>query len=255
MRKVIFVISLILVFALRIQVLAKNSPLIIFAAASTTELMKEIKTEYYKNYTKEISISFASSSTLAKQIQNGAPAHIYISANSLWMDYLIKNNAVIKSSNFILMRNSLCIIASLQSKIESTEFKAILTNFKGRLAMGDPDHVPAGMYAKETLKSLALWNSLKTRIAAANNVKHALLFVEKNECELGIVYITDALNNKNVKIIKEIPQNLHKKIVYPVSKTKEKHSDQEIFMEFLKTDKIVSIIKKYGFKPGDDSDD
>ncbi|WP_416379560.1 MULTISPECIES: molybdate ABC transporter substrate-binding protein [unclassified Gilliamella] len=220
----------------------------LFAAASLTNAMQDIAAEYKTNHkNQEIIFSFASSSVLAKQIEQGAPADIFMSADQKWMTYLIEHNLVKNKED--LLKNSLVLIAPKQSKLEkidinsSTDWNAILPKTE-RLAIGDPDHVPAGLYAKESLTYLGVFDKLAPQFAPASNVRDALMLVERNEAALGIVYSTDAKVSDKVKIIGVFPANSFDPIEYPIALLKPEAKE---FYQYLKSPEAKRIFEKYGF--------
>lgn len=220
----------------------------LFAAASLTNAMQEIATSYQTEHQdSEIVFSFASSSVLAKQIEQGAPADIFMSADQKWMDYLIEHKVATDKQN--LLKNGLVLIAPKQSKLENVEINAN-TNWQAilpkgeRLAVGDPDHVPAGLYAKESLTNLGVFDKLLPQMAPASNVRDALMLVERNEAALGIVYSTEAKVSDKVKIIGSFPADTFKSIEYPITLLK---ADAKEFYQYLNSEKAKAIFQKYGF--------
>jgi molybdate transport system substrate-binding protein len=201
-----------------------------------------------------ITTSFASSSTLAKQIANGAPADIFLSANKKWMDFLEKKGAIEKSSCFDLLGNRIVLIAPLQSQIQTFEINkdldlAALLGSQGRLSMGDPGHVPAGMYGRQAMENLRLWDQVKDRLAPMKDVRAALVMVERGETPLGQVYATDAAISKKVRIVATFPLKSHPPIVYPVAAVARQESGAASdFLNFLKTQEARAIFEKYGFE-------
>jgi len=234
--------------------LAEDSQLLVFAAASTTNAVGEAGKLFESKTGIKVVNSFASSSTLAKQIAQGAPAHVFVSANVKWMDYLEKEEAIEKATRFNLLRNRLVLIApsaSPQEKInlsETTDLVALLGD--SRLAMGDPDHVPAGIYARQAMTSLGMWPVLEKKIAAAANVRAALALVESGESSLGVVYATDAAITDKVKVLALFPLESHPPIVYPVAEVKgQKNPAAGRYLEFLKSAEAAAVFTKYGFQP------
>lgn len=165
--------------------------------------------------------SYASSSTLARQIEAGAPADIFISADQKWMDYAQNKNALYKSTRITLLTNSLVVIAPKHAEQPyftlnaKTDWKALLHG--GRLAVGDPEHVPAGIYAKEALQKLGSWDTVVPQLAPATDVRAALALVERNEAPLCVVYGSDAVASQAVKIVVTFPEASHKKVEYPMA--------------------------------------
>lgn len=243
MRRIIGV-SLFIVTLLVSLTTSATQKITVFAAASLTNAMQEIATTYKDA---EIVFSFASSSVLAKQIEQGAPADIFMSADQKWMNYLIEHKVATDKQN--LLKNGLVLIAPKQSKLEkieinaNTDWQAILPKGE-RLAVGDPDHVPAGLYAKESLTNLGVFDKLLPQMAPASNVRDALMLVERNEAALGIVYSTDAKVSDKVKIIGSFPAETFTPIEYPITLLKPEAKE---FYQYLSSETAKKIFQKYGF--------
>lgn len=232
---------------------AAESGVVVFAAASTTNAVTEIG-ELYAGQTKvAITPSFASSSTLAKQIASGAPADLYLSANKKWMDFLEEKDRVVKESRLDLLGNRIVLIAPAADDARQITVKSgvRLVDYlgeDGRLAMGDPDHVPAGMYGKKAMENLGLWDQVKDRLAPMKDVRAALVLVERGEAPLGLVYATDAAISKKVRVVGTFALDSHPPIVYPVAPVAGgKTAEAMKFMDFLKTPEARAVFKKYGF--------
>lgn len=226
-------------------------PVMVFAAASTTNAVSDAVKAYEAEGKGKAVASFASSSTLAKQIAHGAPAQVYLSANVKWMNYLADKKLLEPGTRVDLLGNRLVLIAPKGAK-ERGPIKAGMPLIQwlgdGRLAVGDPDHVPAGIYAKQALKSLGLWEKAEPRLARAANVRAALALVERGEAPLGIVYSTDAAITPKVTVVGIFPEGSHKPIIYPLSLLKgEATSQAKAFWQFLQGDEAKGIFKKYGF--------
>lgn len=223
----------------------------IFAAASTTNAINDIAALFKKQGGIDVVSSFASSSTLAKQIEQGAPASIFISADEDWMNYLAKKNLISPASRCDLVGNSLVLIAPASGKIvKIDDVKSQIMAALGaeRLATGDPDHVPAGKYAKAAMTKLGIWQDVEPRLARAGDVRGALALVERGEVPLGIVYSTDAAVGKNVKIVGAFPPDSYPPVVYPAALIKANVSpDADKFFQFLKGAEAKAIFEKYGF--------
>lgn len=243
MRRIIGV-SLFIVTLLVSLTTSATQKITVFAAASLTNAMQDIATSYKDA---EIVFSFASSSVLAKQIEQGAPADIFMSADQKWMNYLIEHKVATDKQN--LLKNGLVLIAPKQSKLEkveinaNTDWQAILPKGE-RLAVGDPDHVPAGLYAKESLTNLGVFDKLLPQMALASNVRDALMLVERNEAALGIVYSTDAKVSDKVKIIGSFPAETFTPIEYPITLLKPEAKE---FYQYLSSETAKKIFQKYGF--------
>jgi len=250
-------------FAFSASYVSAAEKITIFAASSLTNVMTEIGNNFADSSFADSQVSnspaiqpvfsFASSSTLARQIAQGAPAQIYLSANQKWMDYLIKQQAVAPQSKVTLLRNSLVLIApsaSTVSKVELTpqwDLTAVIGD--SRMAVGDPDHVPVGRYAKQALESLQLWQQAAPLLARANNARGALALVERGEAPLGIVYATDALVAKKVTTLATFPADSHQPIEYPlVLVNKKPGAAVEAFYQYLQGAEAKAVFVKHGFE-------
>ncbi|HDM8152828.1 TPA: molybdate ABC transporter substrate-binding protein [Vibrio harveyi] len=223
----------------------------VYAASSMTNAVNDIAQQFETKYDVTVTPVYGGSSSIARQILNGAPADIFISANTKWMDYLVKSKAVKNDSVTNLVRNSLVLIAPKASTIEPFDFSdAIAWNqaLEGnRLALGNPVSVPAGMYAKESLTNLGVWKKLERQIAPAKNVRLALALVERGEAPLGVVYKTDALLTDKVKVVGEFANDTHADIIYPAAIVKDS-TQSEQFFEYLKSDDAKKVFAQYGFQ-------
>ncbi len=234
--------------------LAADAEVVVFAAASTTNAISEIGDLFAAHKLGRITTSFASSSTLAKQIASGAPADVYLSANKKWMDFLEEKNTVDKATRVDLLGNRIVLIAPVDAALQTVEIKsgldlAALLGADGRLSMGDPDHVPAGMYGKKAMVNLGLWDQVKDRLAPMKDVRAALVLVERSEAPLGQVYATDAAISKKVRVVGTFPLESHPPIVYPVAAVAGGKADAAAsFIAFLKTPESRAVFEKYGFE-------
>lgn len=221
----------------------------IFAAASTTDTVQAIAKQYEAERGVQVTCSFASSSTLAKQIENGAPADLFLSADQKWMDYLAKKQAVVLASRADLLANTLVLIAPMGKSPAITVEKgfAIGEMFTGRLAIGDPTNVPAGMYAKEAFANLGWWDVLSGRLAPTADVRAALKLVELGEVDLGVVYATDAQASMKVGVVATIPVNLHTPIRYPIALTTTAKPAAAAFLVYLQSTAGRAVFTAAGF--------
>ena len=231
---------------------ASETELVVFAAASTTNAVTEVGEKFAVRNPGHIKTSFASSSTLAKQIANGAPVDVYISANKKWMDFLEEKNLLAQGSRFDLLSNRIVLIVPDDSHLEPVtlgpDFPLAAMLDGGRLSLGDPEHVPAGIYGKKALQSLAIWESVKDHLAPMKDVRAALTLVERGEAPVGLVYATDAAISKKVRVIGVFPEESHPPIVYPVAVMSERLTPAaERFLNFLKTPEARAVFEKYGF--------
>jgi molybdate transport system substrate-binding protein len=226
-----------------------DSKITVFAASSLTNALTEISTKYEKETGVKIAHSFASSSVLAKQIENGAPADVFISADLKWMNYLQEKSLINKSSRKNLLANTLVLIApkgqSFDVKFE--EGFAFFKAFDGRLCTGDVESVPVGIYAKEALINLGWWKDIKSRIVGTQDVRGALAFVERAECHVGIVYETDTKVSSKVDLVGAFPESTHSPVLYPVAMTVNSKESAKDYLSYLQSDEAMNIFKKYGF--------
>jgi len=231
-----------------------DTDVVVFAAASTTNAVTDIGKLFADRKLGRMTPSFASSSTLAKQIENGAPADVYISANKKWMDYLEKKNLLAPGSRFDMLSNSIVLIAPAASSIAAIKIAPGFSmdealGEEGRFAMGDPDHVPAGIYGKQALQRLGCWDAVKHRLAPMKDVRATLVLVERGETPLGLVYATDAAISKKVKVVGTFPADSHPPIVYPVAAVAGGRTQAaRVFLDFLKTTEARAVFSKYDFE-------
>jgi molybdate transport system substrate-binding protein len=214
--------------------------LIVLAAASTTEAMNEIGTLFAKKSGHTVQFSFGSAGALARQIQNGAPADLFVSANEKWMDALAGD----VESRVDLLKNRLVLIAPKGRNATLDE------NFTGRLAVGNMESVPAGMYAKQVLEKKGWLEILKPRLVSCDSVRNVLFFVERGEADAGIVYSTDAKISDRVTVVSVFPEELHDPIRYPAAVCRaSKYPDAaRELLAFLQSPEAAEIFKRYGFE-------
>ena len=226
--------------------------LVIFAAASLKNALDEIATGWKDGGKPMPKISYAASSALAKQLEQGAPADLFISADTDWMDYVEKKDLIKKDTRVNLLGNKIVLIAPKDSKATvnvKQGFDLAKALAGGKLAMANVDSVPAGKYGKAALEKLGAWDGVKGSIAQAENVRAALLLVARGEAALGIVYSTDAAAEPNVKIIGTFPADSHPPIIYPAALTKDtKSPDAKAFLDLLKSTKARPAFEKQGFE-------
>jgi molybdate transport system substrate-binding protein len=228
---------------------ARADNLTIFAAASLKNALDEVQAEWKKAGGAATVASYASSSTLAKQIEQGAPADIFISADAQWMDYLDKKGLIQPAHD--LLGNRLVLIAGKDSTVKidiKPGFDLAKALGDGRLSVGDPSNVPAGIYAKEALTKLGAWDAVQAKLAPGADVRSALALVSRGEAPLGIVYETDAKVDPSVKIVAVFPEGSHAPIRYPVAVVKaSKNADAAKFVAYLNSPAAQAIFVKYGF--------
>jgi molybdate transport system substrate-binding protein len=224
---------------------------VVFAAASLKNALDAINAQWHGETGKNAVMSYAASSTLAKQIEQGAPAEIFISADLDWMDYAAHRNLLKHESRFNLLGNRMVLIVA-KDKADKVEIKPGFDLVKilagGRLAMANVDSVPAGKYGKAALEKLGVWPSVSGSIAQAENVRAALLFVSRGEAPAGIVYQTDAAADPSVAIAGTFPENTHPPIVYPIALTAgATNRDAEAFFAYIKSTKAKPLFEAQGF--------
>jgi molybdate transport system substrate-binding protein len=225
----------------------------VFAAASLTDALGAIDTAYTAKTGQAVVASFAASSTLARQIEAGAPAQVFLSADTKWMDYLAQKNLLAPDTRSDVLGNALALIAPSDSPVgalgidRGLDWQRLL-GADGRLSVGDPDHVPAGIYAKESLTNLGVWPALQSRLARAEDVRGALVLVERGEAPLGIVYVTDARISAKVKIVGIFPASSHSPIVYPFAIVQGQATPAvQAYFRFLKGPEARTVFQRFGF--------
>ncbi|MCX2522659.1 molybdate ABC transporter substrate-binding protein [Larsenimonas rhizosphaerae] len=231
----------------------------VYAAASLTDAMNALVSQYEKSHPDvDVVPVYASSSTVARQIANGAPAQIYVSANEQWMDWLGQQDMTLTDRRDLL-RNSLVLIAPQASTLDDVTPDAAhpLVDYLQpgeRISVGDPDHVPAGIYARQALQTEGQWDTLKPRLARASDVRAALALVERGETPLGIVYATDAMASSRVRLLGTFPADSHPAITYPMAEIGTPDATTEAFYQWLQGDAAGQVLADYGFSPAGDDD-
>ena len=224
--------------------------ILVFAAASLTDVLREIGTEYERESPLRVKMSFDASSNMARQIEAGAPADVFFSADTQWMDYLQTRNLIQTGSRRNVVGNRLVLIAPAGSRVDlriAVHFPLAAALGNGRLATGDPDSVPVGRYARSALSALGVWDEVAPRLVRAENVRAALIYVARGEAPLGIVYASDALVDKGVRVVDTFPANTHAPIVYPVALTRSAKSEAAGFVTYLSSPQGHAIFARYGF--------
>ncbi|MGH8140401.1 MAG: molybdate ABC transporter substrate-binding protein [Steroidobacteraceae bacterium] len=226
---------------------------LVFGAASLTNVLDELGQAFTAKTRVPVKSSLAASSVLAKQIEAGAPADVFFCADLEWMDYLDHRNLLRPGSRHDVLGNRLVLIAPADSKVSlriarGMDFGPAL-GADGKLATGDPDSIPVGRYAEAALRKLGAWDAVAPRIVGAENVRAALAFVARGEAPLGIVYRTDALEEKRVRIVAEFPRDSHPPIIYPIAETRRAGPAAGEFVDFVRSPAAAEIFRKYGFEP------
>jgi molybdate transport system substrate-binding protein len=240
-----------LVFAAVLAPCAHAQGALVFAAASLKEALDDVAGSFAAGRAGRVDVSYGASSALARQIERGAPADIFISADTDWIDHVEQQGLAAPGARRNLLSNELVLVAPAASQARlklapGVDLAAALG--KGRLAMADPESVPAGKYGKAALTSLGGWKQVETRVAATENVRAALALVARGEAPLGIVYRTDAIAEKNVRIVDTFPVDSHPPIVYPMVLLKRSSSPvARAFAGYLFTPDARAVFERHGF--------
>jgi len=225
---------------------------VVFAAASLKNALDQVAEDYEAKTGHKVTVSYAGSSALAKQIEQGAPADIFISADLDWMDYLAGKSLIRNETRRNLLGNALVLVAPADSTLAikiAPGFDLAKALGDGKLAVADPAAVPAGKYAKASLEKLGVWDSVKDKLAQAENVRAALAFIAQGEAPLGIVYQTDAAAEPKVKIVDSFPADSHPPIVYPVAQTASStNPDASAFLDYLGSEDARKVFEGQGFE-------
>ena len=244
---------LVLALILLLPLSAQAQELTVFAAASLTDALKDIAVLWQKDGHAAPRQSFGSSSTLARQIEQGAPANLFASADTKWMDYLADRALIAPDTRRNLLGNDLVLVVPADKPVKiriapGFDIGALLGD-KGRIATGDPAHVPVGIYAEQALKKLGVWDAVSARLARTDDVRSALLLVERGEAPAGIVYATDAAVSKSVVVAGIFPADSHDPITYPFAVTKAGDTPEaRALLRFLAGPQARDVFAKRGFK-------
>jgi molybdate transport system substrate-binding protein len=230
---------------------AQFPDVVVFAAASLKNALDEANSLFLFENGSGVKVSYGASSALAKQIENGAPADVFISADNDWMDYLAERKLIMPDTREKFLGNKLVLIAPADSRVSLTigpNFPLQQALGNGRLAIADPAAVPAGKYGKAALEKLGVWNSVSGKLAPAQDVRAALVLVSRGEAPLGIVYQTDAAADKNVKVIATFPESSHPPIVYPMAiLASSTNGVTPVYVQYLLSPKAEPFFEKRGF--------
>ncbi|MBS0535066.1 MAG: molybdate ABC transporter substrate-binding protein [Proteobacteria bacterium] len=228
-----------------------SETLVVFAAASMKNALDDANAAFTRASSVKVTTSYAASSALAKQMESGAPADVFISADLNWMDYVAKKNLIKADSRYNLLGNKLVLITGKDSKLANVKiepgFDIAALAGDGRIAVADVKAVPAGLYAKAALEKLGAWAKAEPKLAMAENVRATLAFVARGETPIGIVYETDAKVEPNVKIVATFPDGSYPPVTYPVAATSNAKADAAKYLAFLRGDAARAIFEKYGF--------
>jgi molybdate transport system substrate-binding protein len=214
-----------------------DPPVRVFAAASLTNALEDIATAWAAQSHPRPRLAFGASSTLARQVDAGAPVDLFVSADERWMDYLVERDRVDPATRRDVVGNTLVLVAprGRAFRVELRRGFAFERAFAGRLCLAEPAAVPAGRYAREALESLGFWSALAKRVVFADDVRAALAFVERGECAAGIVYATDAAASRRVEVVARFPAGSHRSIVYPAALVRGARGDARAFLDFVRT--------------------
>lgn len=224
--------------------------LLVYAAASLTNVLEELGKSYQTESGQAVKFSFAASSTLARQLEAGAKADVFFTADTEWMDYAQNRSLINADSRHNLLGNRLVLIAPADSQVQlkiAPGFALANALGKSRLSMGDPDSVPAGKYGRAALTALGVWSGVADKLVLGDSVRTALAFVGHGEAPLGIVYETDALIDNKVRIVDFFPASTHMPIVYPIALTSHAGTGADKFLTFLRAANSQQTFRKYGF--------
>lgn len=244
-----FAVLAALALSLGFQVSAEE-PVRVFAAASLSSALNEIGSQWQQAGHPPPSLAYGASSALAKQVEAGAPADLFASADLGWMDYVEQKGRLVAGTRISLLGNALVLIAPLGQgfKVEMRPGFALATAFTGKLCTGETSTVPAGIYARQSLSALGWWEALQGRIVGADDVRGALAFVERGECAAGIVYATDAAISDHVEVLATFPADSHKPIVYPFALVSGARPEAAAFLDHLKqSPTAAAVFQRHGF--------
>lgn len=230
---------------------APAKPLLVYAAASLTDALGEIGRGFEAAGGPPVKFSFAASSMLARQIEAGADADVFASADGEWMDYLQSRQLIRADTRRDVLGNRLVLIAPADSRVDlkiAARFGlAGALGEGGRLATGDPDSVPVGRYARAALRTLGVWDGVADRLVRADSVRTALAFVARGDAPLGIVYATDAAIDRRVRLVDTFPVTSHPKIVYPFAVTARGGSGAAKFLDYVRSAAAAAVFRRHGF--------
>src|SRR6266700_3058186 len=231
--------------------LAEDKTLTVFAAASMKNALDDIDAAFTAKTGVKVNASYAASSSLAKQIEQGAPADIFVSADTDWMDYAVARKTINEPTRVNLLGNNIVLIAPKDSAIDNVTigqgFDLAKLAGNGKIATGDVKAVPVVKYAKASLEKLGAWQAAEPKFAMAESVRAALILVARGEAALGIVYSTDAKVEPGVKIVGTFPTDSHPTIIYPVAATTTAKAEAADYLAFLRSSAAKAVLEKYGF--------
>ena len=223
--------------------------MIVFGAMSLTDALTEVSQRFGTAQNVKVYCNFAGSSTLQRQIEKGAPADVFVSASPNQMDALQQKGLIYEESRRGILNNRLVLVAPVNSSVSLTDVGMLPQGSIGRIAIGEPNSVPVGIYGREALMHLGVWTAVQPKLIPSADVRSTLAYVESGEVDVGIVYQTDAAISKKVRIIYQIPDSSHTPIVYPAAVLRDTGHKTlaQAFLEYLQTAEVAAIFEKYGF--------
>jgi molybdate transport system substrate-binding protein len=234
--------------AAQAQQKAQDTSILVFAAASMKNALDDVDAAFAKQTGITVVASYDASSALMKQIEQGAPADVYISADQKWMDYGSQKELIDNNTRVNLLGNALVLIAGKDWELNGPSLDLAGLAGAGRIATGDVRAVPVGIYARAALQKLGLWDAVEPKLAMVGNVRAALVLVARGEAPLGIVYATDAKVEPAVKVIAAFPEDSHEPIVYPAAATRTAKPAAVLYLAFLRSATARAIFEHYGFR-------
>ena len=223
--------------------------LVIFGAMSLTDALTEVSQRFGETRNVKVYCNFAGSSTLQRQIEKGAPADVFVSASPKQMEALQGEGLIYEDSRRAILNNRLVLVAPVDSSLSMTGVGLLVQDSIRRIAIGEPNSVPAGIYGREALTHLEIWDTVQSKLIPSADVRSTLAYVESGEVDLGIVYQTDARLSRKVRVIYQFPDSSHSPIVYPAAVLQ--HTGHKVlaqgFLEYLQTAEVAAIFEKYGF--------
>lgn len=249
--KLIAIVALVCTLTVAPQHARAEETITVFAAASLKNALDDVNAAFTKASGVKVTASYAASSALAKQIESGAPADAFISADLKWMDYLAGKKLIKPDTRFNLLGNKLVLITGKDSNLSELKishgFDIAKLAGDGRIAVADVKAVPAGLYAKAALENLGSWAGAEPKLAQGENVRATLAFVARGETPIGIVYETDAKVEPNVKIVGYFPDGSYPPVTYPVAATPSSNVNVTKYLQFLRNSAAKAVFEKYGF--------
>ncbi|WP_240377491.1 molybdate ABC transporter substrate-binding protein [Bacillus piscicola] len=232
------------------QEMDDSASLTISAAASMTDALDEVQELYEETHDTVLTFNFAGSGKLAQQIQQGAPVDVFISANQEWMDRLEEEELVAVDTRTDVTGNSIVLIAGKDSDLAYDSISDIKVGKLDQIAIGNPESVPAGKYAKQSLQAVDIWDSAEKAVVLAKDVRQVLTYVETGNAEIGFVYHSDALSSDKVQVLTKAEMETHDPIIYPAAVTTDSEQQEAAgeFIEFLQGEEAQAIFEKYGFE-------